>query len=153
MVTDNKNSPIPAAPEPVFLAFSTDGASPEELYFRAFLATVKICSRAKAKFNVLAVDRLTSAGRADARARSMQAVQELHLVEELSGAVTDGKMAINPPSAIQVANTESLADDLAKLSAQEANFNAIVNIFVEAGTAFNVIHGKPLPRKPTSITV
>lgn len=135
------------------LKFSTDAPSPEVRYIRNYKATARICAQAKAKFGVLAGDLPTAAGRADARARSMQADQELQVVRELHDTVVDGDMAINPPSAPQVAATLKLMDDLAKLSAQEANFLAIVDIFVEAGTAFNAIHGKQLPKKPAAMQV
>lgn len=153
MAHAKKNVPKPAASAPASLMFSADNPSPEVLYIRDYQATAKICSQAMAKFDVLASDLPTAAGRADARARSMQADQELQLVRELHDTVVDGKMAINPPSDTQVAATLKLADDLAKISAQAANFNAIVDIFVKAGTAFNAIHGKPLPTKPAAVTV
>ena len=134
------------------LTFSIDNPSPEVLYIRDYKATAKICSQAMAKFDVLAGDLPTAAGRADARARSMQADQELQLVRELHDAVVDGNMAIQPPTEAQVAITLKLADDLSKISAEEARFSAIVDIFVKAGTAFNAIHGKQLPKKPAAVT-
>lgn len=153
MATAQNNAPTPAAPAPASLTFGTDNPSPEVLYIRDYQATAKICSQAMAKFDVLAGDLPTATGRADARARSMQADQELQLVRELHDTVVDGNMTIHPPSVPQVAATLKLADDLTKLSAQEENFNAIVDIFVKAGTAFNGIHEKPLPAKPAAVTV
>lgn len=135
------------------MKFSTDAPSPEVRYIRNYKATARICAQAMAKFDVLAGDLPTAAGRADARARSMQADQELQVVRELHDTVVDGNMAINPPSALQVAATLKLMDDLAKLSAQEENFPAIVDIFVKAGTAFNAVHGKQLPTKPAAMQV
>lgn len=153
MTTAKRSAPIAAAAASSALTFSADNTSPEMRYIRNYRATAKICAQAMAKFDVLAGDRPTVAGRADARARSMQADQELQLVRELHDTVVDGHMTIHPPSAQQVADTLQLADQLAQLSAQESHFDGIVHIFVKAATAFNAIHGMPLPDKPKSVGV
>jgi hypothetical protein len=148
MAKAKNDNPPPVPPPPATLTFGDDNPSPEVLYIRAFRATAKICAQAMAMFKVLAEDATTAAARADARARRMQAEQELELVRALHDTVVDGDMTIHPPTAQQVAATLQLADDLAKISAEVKNFSAIVQIFEDVGTAFNAIHGKPLPAKP-----
>jgi hypothetical protein len=141
MAKANDNQSVP-------LTFGDDNPSPEVLYMRVYRATARICAQAMAKFDVLAVDWPTAAGRADARARSLQADQELELARSLHDTVVDGHMTIHPPTAQQVATTLKLADDLAKISAEVKNFSTIVSILVKAVDAFNAIHGKPPAGKP-----
>lgn len=149
-VATSTTTPPPSAR----MDFDTDNLSPEALYIRDYQATVKICAQAMAKFDVLAADSLTAADRADARARSMQADQQLQLIQELHDAVVDGSMTIEPPTTDQVDATLALADQLAKISAQEANFGVIVNIFEEALSEFNQIHGnQQLAAVPNPATV
>jgi hypothetical protein len=114
--------------------------TPEMRYVRAYGAVVDALAQAYALFDVLTQDGFSAAVRDNARARSLQALMELKLAKDQHDAFMSGMTYIDPPSPAQMQRTITIAEALAKITASEKRFTAILNLFTEAVTAITMIH-------------
>jgi hypothetical protein len=121
---------------------SIDDCAAEETvrYLKDYFATVDIINEALGKYETLAANATSVAGRNDFRALALEADRDLELLKSRRLAFLAGDAEVEPPSQAQVDKAQDLSQKLAKIAAKEAQAKAIIKIATDGLNAFNKLH-------------
>lgn len=111
------------------------------LYMLAFFANGKSLVIAFELFNFQASNEANPADRSKARAKALEAKQQLDLLNADCTAYLTGAGLVRPPDQATVDAAVSRTETLATLLANQARFNATVTVFANVVAAVGVLNG------------